>query len=159
MAEDDILTIRDAHIIYRNFEGRETQYNRAGSREFSIVLSPQDAEKLINDGWNVKVREPLEEGDDPFAYLTVSVAYKMKPPRVTLLTSTTRTTLSEKNIEVLDFADIEKADLTINPYDWEVGGKTGRKAYLKTLFVTIREDELEREYGVNGIAGAEDNDG
>ena len=37
-------------------------------------------------------------------------------------------------------------DLTLNPYAWEVNGKTGVKAYLKSIFVTIVEDDLDRKY-------------
>ena len=37
-------------------------------------------------------------------------------------------------------------DLILNPYEWAVNGKTGVKAYLKSIFVTIQEDELERKY-------------
>jgi hypothetical protein len=40
----------------------------------------------------------------------------------------------------------------VRPYAWDVNGKTGVKAYLKTLFVTIDEDALELKYGQTGGA-------
>jgi hypothetical protein len=54
--------------------------------------------------------------------------------------------LDENSIETLDWAEIEKADLIVTPYAWTVGAKSGIKAYLKSLYVTVVEDELELKY-------------
>ncbi len=49
-------------------------------------------------------------------------------------------------LEVLDWVDIAKVDLTIRPYHWGFGGKSGIKAYLQTLYITIHEDPLDQKY-------------
>ena len=69
-APKGILQIDDARIIFRNFSGEPSKFNRAGDRNFAVVIPEQDiADALINDGWNVKIKPPREEGDTPFMYL------------------------------------------------------------------------------------------
>lgn len=138
--------VEDARIIFRNFSGKEGQYNRQGDRNFAVILPEEIATQMLEDGWNVRYLEPREEGDTPIPYIQVAVNFKNRPPRVVLLTSTSRTQLDEDSVEVLDWADIKTADLIARGYDWDVNGKTGTKAYLQSFFVTIEEDALERKY-------------
>lgn len=140
------VLIEDAHILFRNFGGAEGPYNRAGDRNFCVLLDDDIAEALSADGWNVKELDPKDEGDTPTPYLQVSVKYEIRPPRVVMISSTGKTNLTAETVHTLDYADIAKADVLINPYDWEVNGKKGTKAYLKSLFVTIEEDALELKY-------------
>lgn len=141
--------IEDAPIIFRNFAGKEGQYNREGDRNFAVILPPDIAVQMLKDGWNVRYLEAREEGDEDTPYIQVAVNFKNRPPRVILLTSTTRTQLDEESVEILDWADIQTADLIARGYDWAVNDKTGTKAYLQSLFVTIEEDELEKKYSIN----------
>lgn len=145
--------VEDAQLIFRNFEGKETQYNRKGDRNFAVILPPDVAEVMLKDGWNVRYLEPREEGDEPVPYISVAVSYKNRPPRVVMVTARSRTPLDEDTIETLDWADIRSADLIANAYEWAVGSKAGIKAYLKTLFVTVEEDNLERKYAINEPEG------
>lgn len=141
--------VEDAQIIFKNFAGKEGQYNREGDRNFAVILDSVTAEKMLQDGWNVRYLEPREEGDEPTPYVPVAVNFNNRPPRVVMLTSTSRTQLHEDNVEVLDWADIEKVDLIARAYEWTVNGKSGIKAYLQSLFVTIHEDALERKYAIH----------
>lgn len=141
------LVVEDAQIRFRNFSGAEGRYNREGDRNFCLLLDPDAAEQMDADGWNVKFLKPLDEGDTPRPYIEVSVNFKSNvPPNVVMITSRGRTRLSEDEVMLLDWADIRTVDLTINPYYWEVNGKTGIKAYLKSIFVTIEEDALDLKY-------------
>jgi hypothetical protein len=144
--------VEDAQIIFRNFAGKEGQYNREGDRNFAVIIPPDVAETLLAEGWNVRFLDPREEGDTPTAYVPIAVNFKNRPPRVVILTSRGRQNLSEDEVDVLDWASIETADLIARAYEWTVNGKSGVKAYLQSLFVTIEEDELERKYAINEVS-------
>jgi hypothetical protein len=144
--ERNTLLIEDARIIFRNFAGKEGKYNREGDRNFCVILEPELAEQLAQDGWNIKTLKPREEGDEETPYIQVSVGFKNRPPLMVMVTSRGRTTLTEEEVEIFDWVDIKTVDLILNPYEWLVNGKGGIKAYLKSMFVVIYEDELMLKY-------------
>ncbi len=150
---DNTVMMENVRIIFRNFAGREGMYNREGDRNFCVLLDNETADAMARDGWNVKMLAAREEDEEDQPYLQVSVNFKGRPPRVVMITSRGRTTLNEDEVELLDWADIQMVDMIIRPYEWAVNGKTGIKAYLQSIFVTIEEDELEIKYSeVNDIA-------
>lgn len=140
------LAIENARIGFRNFAGKEGQYNPAGRRNFSVFLERELAEILERDGWNIKWLQPKEEGDDLLPHLSVAVNYNNMPPQIYLVTGKGKTLLSEEDVHILDWAEIKNVDLTITPYNWEVNKKSGIKAYLKTMYITIYEDEFASKY-------------
>lgn len=150
MADDrNTVLMEGVRIIFRNFAGKEGQYNREGDRNFAVLLDEETAQAMAEDGWNVKWLKPREDADEGEAdqpYIQVSVNFTGRPPNIVQITSRGRTNLGEDEVELLDWADIVNADLIVRPYHWEVNGKTGVKAYLQSLYVTIEEDELQKKY-------------
>lgn len=148
---DEVMTfmVEDARLVFRNFSGVEGQYNRKGDRNFSVILDDEAAKTMIKEGWNVKYLASREEGEPDTPYIQVAVNFDNRPPRVVMITSTARTNLTDESISILDWADIRTCDLIARSYYWTVNGKSGVKAYLQSMFVTIEEDELERKYAIN----------
>lgn len=142
------ITFEDVRIGFKNFSGKEGKFNAAGNRNFAIFLEPEEAATLIQDGFNVKYLKPrdAEEEANPQAYLSVKVNFRGKPPKIILLSSKGKTALDEDTVDLLDWADLASVDLIINPFEWEVQGKTGVAAYLKSMYATLDEDELDRKY-------------
>ena len=142
-APKGILQIDDARIIYRNFSGEGSKFNREGDRNFSLIIDdPAVADELVAQGWNVKIREPREEGDNPFIHLPVKVKFNERGPRIYLITGDRRNELDEESVGILDNVDIISVDLDIRPYDWEVNGKTGRTAYLHSMRIIQEVDRF-----------------
>lgn len=156
MSTERTITIQDAKFLYgTNFSGDRDQFNDRGDRTFNVVLPEDLARDLAGDGWNVRHSKPRKDASqqeiDEFEsvpFLPVKVGYKMHPPRVVMIgeTSRRRTELGEDTISLLDDADIVYVDLMIRPREWEMNGKEGIRAYLKTMYVTIAENELDLKY-------------
>lgn len=140
------LTLENVVIAFRNFAGKEAMYNSEGDRNFAILLEEDRAEQMLRDGWNVKRLKPRDDDEFGQAFISVSVSYKNRPPKIGMVTSKGLTYLGEAEVEVLDWVDIETADVTLNPYEWAVNGKSGVKAYVQSLFIKIEEDYLQLKW-------------
>ena len=149
------LSIENARITYKNFSGAASQFNKEGERNFAVVLDQDLALQLQAEGWNVKFPKPDERWENPeedprTPTLPVEVSYKAIPPKVIVINGEggVKTRLGEAEVGTLDWAQIERIDLVINPYLWEVNGKSGIKAYLGAIYVTIVSDPFVERYGI-----------
>lgn len=146
-APNNILQIDDARIIFRNFSGAPSKFNREGDRNFAVIIPEQEiADALIADGWNVKIKPPREDGDTPFMYLPVKIKFNDRGPRVYLKSGSNIIRLDEESVSCLDNVDIISVDLDIRPYDWNVNGMEGRTAYLQSIQVTQEVDRFYDQY-------------
>ena len=134
IAPRGVLQINDARIIFKNFKGEQTKYNHEGARNFALVIPDEElANILVNEGWNVKIKEAQEEGDIPRMHLPVKIKFNDRGPHIYVITNGRKVKLDEESVGMLDRIYISNVNLDIRPYDWEVNGKTGRTAYLQSM--------------------------
>ena len=142
-----ILQMDDVKIIFRNFSGAPSQYNREGDRNFAVVIPDEGlANRLVEDGWNVKIKDARDAGDPPFMYLPVKIKFNDRGPICYLQTGNRLNKLDEESIDILDNVDIASVDLDIRPYDWTVNGKEGRSAYLQSIKVVQAIDRFAAQF-------------
>lgn len=140
---NEIIQIDDARIVYRNFSGVGSKFNREGDRNFSVVIPTQEiADELMEKGWNVKIKPPRSEDEDPFMTLNVKIKFNARGPKAYLVSGNNKTVLDEDSIGILDDIDIQTVNLDIRPYDWEVNGRGGRTAYLQAIEVVQDVDRF-----------------
>lgn len=144
----DNLVIENAQIRFRNFSGNPDKFNtRGGVRQFAVLIPHDIAADLMNEGWNIKFLKARNEDEEDQPYLSVKVNYSGNVhPNIYLVTKKNKTVLNEDTVGSLDYAEIANIDITIRPYQWEVNGKTGVAAYVKTMYVTVVEDEFASKY-------------
>ena len=149
------IVIKGARLIFKNFSGKDEKFLHDGTRHFGLVIEdPEHVEKLIKEGWNVK--EFVPKGQEPgeevsICYIDVKISFDIVPPVVKLVGRHGPVPITEDEIHMLDDVEIINADVAVRPYVWSVNGNEGIKAYLKTLYVTIGEDEFAADYEDVGV--------
>lgn len=139
------IRIDNARITFKNFAGAEGKFNPAGNRNFAVFLSDDIAHQLEQDGWSVRWLNARED-EPPQAIISVKVNFGNYPPNIVLISDDKMSKLSEETVNILDFAELDQVDLILRGYSWEVSGKKGIKAYLKTGYFVLHTDELAKKY-------------
>lgn len=141
------LVIENANIRWKNFSGAEQRFNPKGNRNFTVFIDdPAFAHQMEEEGWPIKWLPPQEDGLPETPILKVTVKFDIVPPKIIRVTETSKLALNEETVGVLDREEIIGADIILSQYHWEYGGRDGIKAYLKTAYITVKEDPFERKY-------------
>lgn len=112
-------------IIFKNFTGRESDFNALGSRNFNLIIRDEElAQQLSEEGFNVKIRPPREEGDDAIYHLKISVRYRKRdgslvkfPPRITIDNGRNSVELGEDGCSDLDNLMINECDIEFRAWE------------------------------------------
>ena len=124
------LQIENAKIMFRNFKGEPDKFNPSGKRTFAVFLEPDEAAAIEEEIINSFIADIGE-------YF---------PPTVNVISGRKHSRMDADTIGMLDWAEIDTVDLIIRPYVWEMNGRTGIKAYLKKMWVTLLVDKFEEKY-------------
>ncbi len=151
-APNGMLQIDDARIIFRNFEGRGDKFNKTGDRNFAIIIPDEKTkDDLLDDvneygvSWNVKIKPPRDENDEPFMFMKVKVKFTDRGPNIYLVSGKRRIKIDEESVACLDDIDIESVNMDIRPYDDVINDKPFRSAYLSSMKVIQKIDRFAAE--------------
>lgn len=140
------LRIENTNLIFRNFSGKASEFNKEGSRNTGIIIPPEMVNQLVEEGWSVKELPPRDPQDQPLYYMNAKVRFDNFPPNIYLCTSMKPTKLDEETVDQIDYSEIAFVDVVLSPYDYTVRGQSGRAAYIKTLYVNVIEDAFAEKY-------------
>lgn len=157
---DSYVVIENTHLRYPNFAGNASTYNPAGKRTFCVDIPEDMVDKLVADGWNIRQTNPRDPDETP-VYFTQCVANfdRIPTPNVWRVSSESKVRLTESNVGILDYDDIEYCDVVLQPYHWEFNGKSGTKGYLKSLYAVVMEDPFSAKYNDISTVGENTEDG
>lgn len=156
----ELLIIKDAQLLsrpYRNFEGKTSDYNPTGTREFGVVIEdPELAQQMAEGLWNVKTitnrdgREFLggiKCGGEDLHWIKIKVKYKDKrgerltPPNILIRTENNEQSFGEDDLKDLDGADLMNVQLKINVDHQVINGKPMTIGYLSAMRATMIDDD------------------
>jgi len=156
ITKPDKLHLKNVQILWPNFAGAEKPYNKAGDRNFHILLPDWELAKAMADqGWNVKVMPKREEDEPDQWHIKVKVNLSSKnqyPPRIIKVTMdengqpVKRLALDATTVMLLDILRIQWADVTLSPWVWSYQNKQGISAYLEVMYAVTEDNPLDTEW-------------
>jgi hypothetical protein len=144
----DDIEIEDAVIkwSFSHFDGREDTFNTEGDHNFTIVLPEEQALKLQDEGWNIRMLEGYEEGDPPEYTLKVKISYRYEPPKIYLIKGERKFRADERDLSDITRSTCEQIDVIITPSRWVHGQNSGISAYVKELYAKVRQSRFSKVY-------------
>lgn len=147
------LVVKHAAILWSNFAGEPTRVNPAGGkRTFNLVLTEEVGNDLKAAGWNVKFREPREEGDDPLVYTEIVVNMESTyPPTIHLCTDfngrKSRTELNADDVSTLDRMRFTDISVMVHPFEHGRTNSAGAtvKGYLRSMDLVAENTDIFAE--------------
>lgn len=150
MARIPDINITEGKIAYSNFSGSPTQYNpEGGKRSVTFVIPDDIADELINEGWPVRKQE-FDDGTSRYlldaAFLFRTRNGQPRDPKIFIVRDNRLIHVTEDTADALDRADIVSVDAVIAASYWEYAGRSGIKAYINSMYLTIKENPIDEKY-------------
>lgn len=151
------IKIENARIIFRNFGGSPTPWNKkGGQRDFHVVLDNYEGlQQLIDMGFAVKTLKKRNEEDPDVPILKVKLNFRynddgseLLSPHIYMINNGKKVLITPQTASILDSAEIAFSDIYIRPYRSTVSGVDYVTAYLDKMYINIEVDELEAKYSM-----------
>ena len=144
------INITEGQIAYSNFAGRPTPYKpEGGVRTVTFVMPENIVDDLMRDGWKVRKQE-FEDGSYRYlleaTFLFRTREGKLRDPKIFIVKKDGFIHVTEEIADTLDHAEIVSADAVIGAYYYDYAGKQGIKAYINSLYLTIKENPIDEKY-------------
>jgi len=143
------LEIENAKVkwAFSHFDGRADTFNDAGDHNFTLIIDDEsEARRLMEEGWNIRVLEPREEGDPVEHLLKVKISYRYEPPKIYLIKGQRKFRADETDLSDISRATCLKLDVIIQPSPWVHGRESGVSAYAKEMYATVKESRFSQVY-------------
>ena len=144
------LVIDDAILRFHNFAGAQTEYNAKGNRNIDVILPDSKmAVEMGEKGWNVKIRKPRNEDEDPYYTLNVKINMESKwPPKIIQVNRAQKIQYDAEMVDDLDDVNMMDIGMVINGSEWESQFGHGVKAYLDQLYFRVKPGVFGHKYDI-----------
>lgn len=151
-------------IKFRHCDGVKSPTNKYGSRSFSLQLSDDQAEELMQLGWRIKLGKEKEDGTRYPALINIVMNYDSdywRPKNVTRYSSHGQCELTVDTVKDINSDEIETAYIMVRPKTYRVadGGDGLMGARLVTMRYKLEEDPFADVFADLGGNDAEEEEG
>jgi hypothetical protein len=131
------LILKNAKLIFRDFAG---EFEILPS--FSILLDKEMADSLVKQGWTIRWIASRELYGEKKPFIRVAIDFNgPMPSTIVKVTDDGHILMTKEEIGMLDTVEFDNVNLVVYPCHWHTDtGKTGVRAYLDSLEVTIKEN-------------------
>ena len=138
-----VVGLEHAQILsggWRNFSAEQRQYDSGQTRHFAVLVEEQNVQPLEQFGFNVGFYQPKDTGRDGYHYLDINLGWKLRDPKISIVSSGTTVKQTEETIGDLDrLNNIDYADIEVSPYHWNNNGRSGVKPWVSEMFVYLEQ--------------------
>lgn len=153
------ICMEGAELVFKNFAGKTKTVRgmtvntprRDGTpdRNFGVVINDMDlAQRLINEGWNVKQFHNDDPDVEPEYWLPVKLTFRTQDhnpsnTKVMMINPDgSAVRLFADTVSTLDRVRVGRANIIIAPFEWSnPRGESGITAYTRTLYCFVEDDD------------------
>jgi len=134
-----LLAVKTPRLYSHDFSGERSKYK---TRSICVEVPEEIKDRLLEDGWGIKVRIPEDERYDPRYYLPVTIKFNEFGPEITKVAPNTPVTYNADTAGVLDSTDMTDIELLITPFH-NPDHPGAAKAYLREMRFKLNRSPLD----------------